>query len=124
MALQHDTFLIRGEVNQSRQLKLEESAVGYFEHYFRSNNFILLVPFNLRRTSANLVILKKNLIHQCDIVKRTMKKIVLQFDPKLMKGKAALVQIEGLLENFGIHGGFFFTFSYKLLGSVSHLNDS
>ncbi|CAL8102430.1 unnamed protein product [Orchesella dallaii] len=64
MVLQHGTFRIHREMNQSRQLKLEESTVGYFEHYFRSNNFILLVPFKLRRTSANVIILEKNLIHQ------------------------------------------------------------
>jgi len=51
-----------------------------------------------------------------------MKKIILQYDPTLIWGKAALAQIELAFENVGIHGGFFFTFSYSFLGSVSVLN--
>ncbi|CAL8133737.1 unnamed protein product [Orchesella dallaii] len=58
---------------------------------------------------------------ECDHMKRKMKKIILQYDPKIRNGKAAFVQIEHLLKNVGIHGGFFFTFSYSFLGSTAGL---
>ncbi|CAL8102434.1 unnamed protein product [Orchesella dallaii] len=58
---------------------------------------------------------------ECSNIKREMKRIILQYDPKLKTGEAALVHIEHALENVGIHGGFFFSLSYSFLGSTAGL---
>ncbi|CAL8116282.1 unnamed protein product [Orchesella dallaii] len=68
-----------------------------------------------------IMVLCSEIRRECDNIKREMKRIILQYDPKLRKGKAALCHVEHALENVGIHGGFFFNFSYSFLGSAAGL---
>ncbi|CAL8102479.1 unnamed protein product [Orchesella dallaii] len=58
---------------------------------------------------------------KCDHIHRTMKSIIIQHDSKLIHGKGALARIDLTLENVGIHGGFFFKFSYSFIGSAAGL---
>ncbi|CAL8102482.1 unnamed protein product [Orchesella dallaii] len=58
---------------------------------------------------------------ECDNIHRTIKQIVVQYDPNLMYGKGVLLRIKLAFDNVGIHGGYFFKFSYSFIGSAAGL---
>ncbi|CAL8133739.1 unnamed protein product [Orchesella dallaii] len=65
-----------------------------------------------------ILVLCSEIKKECDSIKRNMKRIILQYDPSFTTGRSVFVKIEHFLENVGVHGGFFFTFSYSFLGSI------
>ncbi|CAL8133741.1 unnamed protein product [Orchesella dallaii] len=65
-----------------------------------------------------ILVLCAEIKRECNNIKCNMKRLILKYNPSVTTGRAALVKIEHFLENVGVHGGFFFTFSYSFLGSV------
>ncbi|CAL8102437.1 unnamed protein product [Orchesella dallaii] len=61
MEKHHDIFLVHRKIDKTN---LEPIPAGYFEYFFTSFDFFVLVPFRLRRSNYNLITYKKNVLHQ------------------------------------------------------------
>ncbi|CAL8102476.1 unnamed protein product [Orchesella dallaii] len=110
-----------GKQTQTIQLGVAQSSPSYFEYFVNSYNNIFLVPFRLRKLEENSIVCARNTFHQCDNIQKTMKKIIIQYDSKLIHGASTIAYIDLVFDDVGIRGGFFFRFSYSFIGSAAGL---